>query len=164
MSDLRKNNPWEKVKESGSRITFKIPDFENVVNKEFVKTLRNELNYTQNVFANAIGVRKKTIEKWEQGINPVVGPTARLLYLINDDKAILSKIYSADFIDYTGINEPWRINTTTLSGYYELSNTIFLSSENSGIITEKKNNEYSNYYNNGGAEWIKKSANQALTC
>ena len=42
-----------------------------VVDGTFVKTLRNRLNMSQSLFALLLNVTKKTVEKWEQGKNPV---------------------------------------------------------------------------------------------
>lgn len=63
------------------------------INKDYVRNLRIKLKLTQKVFASILGVSKKTIEKWEQGRNPVVGPAARLLYLIDTNPEIIKIIY-----------------------------------------------------------------------
>ena len=51
----------------------------------FLKELRNKLELTQVQMANYLGVSKKTIEKWEQGVNPIIGAAARLIYLISKE-------------------------------------------------------------------------------
>ena len=56
---------------------------EEKIDNEFVKRLRGNLNMTQAVFSSVLGLKKRTIEKWEQGINPVKGGSARLLYLLD---------------------------------------------------------------------------------
>lgn len=45
-----------------------------------IKTIRGELGMTQSVFALVMGVSKKTVEAWEQGINTPSGSSCRLLY------------------------------------------------------------------------------------
>ena len=63
-------------------ITFEIDNIDKIVNGDFVKKLRNDLHLTQLMFATILGVKKKTIEKWEQGKNPVKGPNSRLIFLL----------------------------------------------------------------------------------
>ena len=64
-------------------------DIESIVTNKFVKELRQKLNMTQTVFAEILGVTKKTIEKWEQGKNPVKGCSARLLYALNENPELI---------------------------------------------------------------------------
>lgn len=73
-------------------------DIEAKVNGDFVKKLRKDLNMSQTVFASILGVTKKTIEKWEQGVNPVKGCSARLLFLIDKDHNLINQIHSFEFI------------------------------------------------------------------
>ena len=61
-----------------------------VTPKEFRKN--NQL--TQVALANILGVTKKTIEKWEQGVNNINGSSAVLLKLLNDNPSLLSQLYS----------------------------------------------------------------------
>lgn len=42
-----------------------------VIDSAFVKELRKKLNMSQSMFALLMHVQKKTVEKWEQGKNPV---------------------------------------------------------------------------------------------
>lgn len=96
MSEKKLNKKfWDEFEETGTKIIFEMPDFNSLVDKNFVKTLRMQLGFSQQVFANSIGVSKKAVEKWEQGVNPVIGPTARLMYIINENNDIMSKIYNA---------------------------------------------------------------------
>lgn len=44
----------------------------------FLKQLRKKLGLSQRVFARVLGVSEKTIEKWEQGKNPIKGAASRL--------------------------------------------------------------------------------------
>jgi len=84
---------FEAIKKA-TRYRLRRLNVDEMVDSTFVKNLRSDLNMTQNVFADLLGVTKKTIEKWEQGKNPVKGPSAILLYLIEKDKKILDHFYS----------------------------------------------------------------------
>ena len=75
----------------------------NKVNNDFVKKLRKKLNMSQSIFATILGVTKKTIEKWEQGANPIKGCSARLLYLIDRNPVIINQLYQTTVYNY--INE-----------------------------------------------------------
>ena len=97
---MNKKSIIEVLKSSNHYSVF-YADIEKEVNGEFVKNLRNKLNMTQNVFASVLGVTKKTIEKWEQGVNPVKGCSARLLYLISKDVSIVKEFYSFEYIQGT---------------------------------------------------------------
>jgi putative transcriptional regulator len=68
-------------------------DVNEIVNGAFVKTLRDKLNMSQNVFASMLGVSEKTVEKWEQGKHKIKGPNARLLYLLNKDPSLIKHWY-----------------------------------------------------------------------
>lgn len=74
-------------------------DIESIVNSDFVKSLREKNNYTQVRLANIIGVSKKTVEKWEQGANPIASPSARLMFLLEKypqlaEEFVISNVYS----------------------------------------------------------------------
>ena len=56
-----------------------------------VKTLRLELGLSQSVFADVLGVSKKTVEAWESGRNVPSDAACRLLELIGNDKALLER-------------------------------------------------------------------------
>ncbi|CCV64821.1 conserved hypothetical protein [Alteracholeplasma palmae J233] len=62
------------------------------VDSEFLKKFRHELHLTQLQLAKVLGVSKKTIEKWEQGKNPLLGPAARLVYLIHQNPKIILEL------------------------------------------------------------------------
>ena len=74
---------------------------ETNVDKEFVKEFRQNHHPTQLSLANILGVKKKTIEKWEQGVNKVGGSSAVLLRLINDNPDLLRQLYCVK-TDVTG--------------------------------------------------------------
>ena len=64
------------------------------IDKHFVKEFRKNNQLTQVALANILGVTKKTIEKWEQGVNNINGSSAVLLKLLNDNPNLLSQLYS----------------------------------------------------------------------
>lgn len=45
------------------------------------------------MFSKALGISEKTVEKWEQGANPIKGAASRLLYLIDQDHSLMDKLY-----------------------------------------------------------------------
>lgn len=66
------------------------------VNGEYVKQFRKKYGLTQIALANIIGVTKKTIEKWEQGVNKVSGSSAVLLKLLNDNPNLIEQLYKVN--------------------------------------------------------------------
>ena len=64
------------------------------IDKDFVKRFRLENHLTQIALANILGVKKKTIEKWEQGANNINGSSAVLLKLLNDNPELLGQLYT----------------------------------------------------------------------
>lgn len=54
---------------------------------EDIKLIRTNLQMTQVIFAAILGVSKKTVEAWEQGINSPSGPASRLLKMFKDNPA-----------------------------------------------------------------------------
>ena len=62
------------------------------IDGKYLRNLRVSLKMSQVLFAEYLGVSKKAIEKWEQGKNPVNGTIQRMLFLIESDPAILSKL------------------------------------------------------------------------
>ena len=63
------------------------------VNNEFVKCFRHNHHLTQLALANILGVKKKTIEKWEQGVNKIGGSSAVLIKLLSDNPELLNQLY-----------------------------------------------------------------------
>jgi len=56
-----------------------------------IKKIRANLELSQSVFANIIGVSKKAVEAWESGKNIPQGPAQRMLELLDKDPAITDK-------------------------------------------------------------------------
>ena len=69
------------------------------VDSEFVKTFRKRNFLTQVALANLMGVTKKTIEKWEQGVNKVSGSSAVLLTLLDNEPNLIDKLYKVTYVD-----------------------------------------------------------------
>ena len=81
------------------------------VDGAYVKQFRAEHRLTQAALANIMGVKKKTVEKWEQGVNKVSGSSAVLLKLLHDDPALIGRLYKVQAVsgrtesdDYTPID------------------------------------------------------------
>ncbi|MBQ3798393.1 MAG: helix-turn-helix domain-containing protein [Butyrivibrio sp.] len=53
---------------------------------EEIKSIRNKAGMTQAVFANYMGVSKKTVEAWELGRTHPTGPAYRLLAILDQGK------------------------------------------------------------------------------
>ena len=51
-----------------------------------IKAIRNKAGMTQTVFANYMGVSKKTVEAWELGRTHPTGPAYRLLDILESGK------------------------------------------------------------------------------
>lgn len=66
------------------------------VNGAYVKRFRIDHGLTQVALANIIGVTKKTIEKWEQGVNNVGGSSAVLFKLLNDNPELIDQLYKVN--------------------------------------------------------------------
>ena len=58
---------------------------------EDVKGIRNSINMTQRLFAEALGVSAKTVEAWEAGTNTPSGAARRMLELMSNDRGLLEK-------------------------------------------------------------------------
>jgi len=67
-----------------------------VIDKYDVKRLRNKLEMTQEVFANFIGVSKKTVERWETQDKEISGPITRLYFLLNRYLGLVEEMKVAD--------------------------------------------------------------------
>ncbi|MEY8310366.1 helix-turn-helix domain-containing protein [Erysipelotrichaceae bacterium 51-3] len=70
-----------------------ITNTESLTTNEFARNLRKSLGLSQRMFAKALGISEKTVEKWEQGANPIQGAASRLLYLIDQDHSLMDKLY-----------------------------------------------------------------------
>jgi putative transcriptional regulator len=64
-----------------------VPEF----NANKIKEIREALNLSQMIFAEAIGVSVKTVEAWESGRNKPQGPASRFLQLLDQDHSFLEE-------------------------------------------------------------------------
>lgn len=90
---------FEKISEmSYTSVTLYTPQ---IIDNKFIKNFRKEHDLTQLALANILCVSKKTIEKWEQGVNSVKGCAAVLLSLLAEDEQLLDKLYHVELADDT---------------------------------------------------------------
>lgn len=68
------------------------------IDSAFVKQFRKKNHLTQAALANIMGVKKKTIEKWEQGVSHVGGSSAVLLQLFDNNPMLLRERYHVETI------------------------------------------------------------------
>ena len=72
--------------------------YEPEIDSAFVKQFRKKNHLTQAALANIMGVKKKTIEKWEQGVNRISGSSAVLLQLFDSNPMLLRERYHVENI------------------------------------------------------------------
>ncbi|HMV41708.1 MAG TPA: helix-turn-helix domain-containing protein [Leptospiraceae bacterium] len=60
--------------------------------KEEIKIIRKKINLSQNLFAKALGVSKKTVEAWESGRNIPQGPAQRILYIMKTNPVLFHEL------------------------------------------------------------------------
>lgn len=119
-------------------ISVEYADVDNVVNNEFVKKLRKKLKMSQSIFASALGVTKKTVEKWEQGVNPIKGCSARLLFLIEKNPGIINQLYNATVLNN---KEEFTVSISTQKNNYIISYDEFKNFE-PNLSNYKINNDF----------------------
>ena len=76
---------FEKGVGSAKKTTYVISPIKEF-NPEQIRQIRNNAGMTQTVFANYMGVSKKTVEAWECGRTHPTGPAFRLLDILNERK------------------------------------------------------------------------------
>lgn len=70
-----------------------LADTSNIDGKE-AKRIRVEIfHMSQNAFAEALDVSKKTVEKWESGENSPNAATRRLLFLLSENPSLMTQLY-----------------------------------------------------------------------
>ena len=72
------------------------------IDGEYVKALRNKLGLSQSMFALLMRVSNKTVEKWEQGKNPVTNGNAVAMVLFNNDPSLMETFIGIE----EGLPEP----------------------------------------------------------
>ncbi|HHY24735.1 MAG TPA: helix-turn-helix domain-containing protein [Clostridiaceae bacterium] len=65
-----------------------IPEYTNID----IKNIRNELQLTQQAFADLVGVSKKTVEAWECGTRKPTGSAKRLMQIVINNRGIEKQI------------------------------------------------------------------------
>ena len=60
-------------------------------NNADIKRIRQKTGLSQVMFASSLGVSPKTIEAWENGRNKPEGASRRLLEVVRDDPAFLTR-------------------------------------------------------------------------
>ena len=76
---------FEKGTGKAKTTVFMISPVTKYSNKE-IRAIRNKAGMTQTVFANYMGVSKKTVEAWELGRTHPTGPACRLLNILDQGK------------------------------------------------------------------------------
>ena len=72
------------------------------IDGEYVKALRNKLGLSQSMFALLMRVSNKTVEKWEQGKNPVTNGNAVAMVLFHRDPSLVETFIGVE----EGLPEP----------------------------------------------------------
>ncbi len=88
-------------------------DFENIdemIDSNKIKQIREHLNMSQTFFARILGVSKKTIEKWEQGKNPIAGTASRLIHILDKRPDVLKYLYH-EYQEINGTITEINLNT-----------------------------------------------------
>lgn len=80
------------------RKSIKIVDTDlSFINGKYIRDFRIRMKMSQSVLADYLGVSKKAIEKWEQGVNKVNKTVARLIYIFEKDHNTLNYIKEITF-------------------------------------------------------------------
>ena len=86
---------FEKGNGKAKTTTYIIDPVRSYSNVE-IKAVRNKAGMTQAVFANYLGVSKKTVEAWELGRTHPTGPANRLIEMLDsgniDNLAYISRV------------------------------------------------------------------------
>lgn len=82
---LKQTIEYEKGNGSARKSTYIITPVKEFDSDE-IKMIRNNAGMTQLVFANYMGVSKKTVEAWECGRSHPTGPAFRLLNILYEQK------------------------------------------------------------------------------
>lgn len=76
---------YERGEIKARKVTYHITPIRQYNNLQ-IRAIRNHAGMSQSVFADYIGVSKKTVEAWEKGTNHPTGSACRLISLLEDDK------------------------------------------------------------------------------
>ena len=92
MKGLNEAVEYEKGNNTARKVRCTIAEIPDISPEE-IKSLRKSMNMTQNTFAAAVGVSKKTVEAWEAGTNSPIGVARRLLSMLQADSSIFAKCH-----------------------------------------------------------------------
>ena len=70
-----------------------LADTSNIDGAEAKRIRVDIFNMSQNAFAEALDVSKKTIEKWESGENKPNATARRLLYILENNPELMGQLY-----------------------------------------------------------------------
>jgi len=90
MQGLSEAEEYQKGKISARKIKLSIKPVV-AFNTEDIKRIRKKTGLSQVMFAGSMGVSAKTIEAWENGRNKPEGASRRLLEIVRDDPAFLTR-------------------------------------------------------------------------
>lgn len=112
------------------------------INSEYVKEFRRKYALTQIALANIMGVTKKTIEKWEQGINKVSGSSSVLFTLLSKNENLLHQIRKVELIAEDGTAQDFKVvaKDCYTMPTYNLDLDIKVNHPNEGYLSTKSNN------------------------
>lgn len=81
LKGLREVVVFEEKKMDLRTTTLEIPELPPVFNKTEVKEAREQLNVSQPIFAQLLGVSDDAVKSWERGANKPSGSSARLIQM-----------------------------------------------------------------------------------
>ena len=91
---MNKNKLNSILSDSSRTFSVKRDNSNELVNKDFIKSLRSKLDFTQVVFSSVLGVSVKTVEKWEQGSVEPRSIVKKFLYLVDKKPELINEFYS----------------------------------------------------------------------
>lgn len=92
LKGLKEAVAFEKKKVNLRTTTIEIPDVPPEYSKSEVKEVRENLNVSQPIFAQILGVSDGTVKAWESGANPPSGSSARLIQMAKQDPIVFKEI------------------------------------------------------------------------
>lgn len=92
LKGLREAVAFENKKLDLRTTTVEIPDVPPEFNKSDVKDVREQLNVSQPIFAQILGVSDDTVKAWERGANKPSGSSARLIQIAKEDPMTFRQI------------------------------------------------------------------------
>lgn len=94
-------------------------DYKKEISKDDVKNFRRKFDLTQVALANLFGIRKKTVEKWEQGKNKITGSSVILFRLYEDDPTLMQRVISVNKVSKAKPYHEVVIPTQIISNNYD---------------------------------------------